>query len=116
MLIHCCVQSEEPSIVIAVDSTRLVAALLFYYKKINNEELFMNKISYVQIAFTIHQYKMLKKNKTSSISEAVAGNRNCEMCGYLNTYTQAKPHKESLSFNVIQKGKSQGIYHNMSEK
>jgi len=63
MLVHCCVQSEEPSIVIAIDSTRLVAALLFYYKKINNEELFMNKISYVQIAFTIHQYKMLKKIK-----------------------------------------------------
>lgn len=63
MLVHCCVQSEEPSFVIAVDSTRLVAALLFYYKKINNEELFMNKISYVQIAFTIHQYKMLKKIK-----------------------------------------------------
>lgn len=61
MLVHCCVKSEEPSIVIAIDSTRLVAALLFYYKKINNEELFMNKISYVQIAFTIHQYKMLKK-------------------------------------------------------
>lgn len=101
MLVHCCVQSEEPSIVIAIDSTRIFAALLFYYKKINNEELFMNKISYVQIAFTIHQYKMLKKNKTSSISEAVAGNRNCEMCGYLNTYTQAKPHKSlchSMSF------------------
>lgn len=63
MLVHCCVQSEEPSIVIAIDSTRLVAALLFYYKKINNEELFMNKISYVQIAFIIHQYKMLKKIK-----------------------------------------------------
>lgn len=63
MLVHCCVQSEEPSIVIAIDSTRPVAALLFYYKKINNEELFMNKISYVQIAFTIHQYKMLKKIK-----------------------------------------------------
>lgn len=56
-------QSEEPSIVIAIDSTRIFAALLFYYKKINNEELFMNKISYVQIAFTIHQYKMLKKIK-----------------------------------------------------
>lgn len=63
MLVHCCVQSEEISIVIAIDSTGLVAALLFYYKKINNEELFMNKISYVQIAFTIHQYKMLKKIK-----------------------------------------------------
>lgn len=49
----------------------------------------MNKISYFQIAFIIHQYKMLKeKKKTSSISEAVAGNRNCEMCGYLNTYPQ----------------------------
>lgn len=48
---------------IAIDSTRIFAALLFYYKKINNEELFMNKISYVQIAFTIHQYKMLKKIK-----------------------------------------------------
>lgn len=60
----------------------------------------MNKIAYFQIAFTIHQYKMLKK-KTSSISEAVAGNRNCEMCGYLNTYPQAKPHKSnchSMSF------------------
>lgn len=56
-------QSEEPSIVIAIDSPRIFAALLFYYKKINNEELFMNKISYVQIAFTIHQYKMLKKIK-----------------------------------------------------
>lgn len=45
------------------DSNRLVAAVLFYYKKINNEELFMNKISYFQIAFTIHQYKMLKEKK-----------------------------------------------------
>lgn len=54
---------------IAIDSTRLVAALLFYYKKINNEELFMNKISYVQIAFTIHQYKMLKKNIKQVLSQ-----------------------------------------------
>lgn len=69
MLVHCCVQSEEPSIVIAIDSTRLVAALLFYYKKINNEELFMNKISYVQIAFTIHQYKMLKKKIKQVLSQ-----------------------------------------------
>lgn len=44
-------------IAIAIESTRLVAAILFYLKKkkkkINNEELFMNEISYFQIAFTI---------------------------------------------------------------
>lgn len=41
-------------IAIAIESARLVAAILFYLKKkINNEELFMSEISYLQIAFTI---------------------------------------------------------------
>lgn len=65
----------------------------------------MNEISYFQIAFTVHQYKMIKK---SSISEAVAGNRNCEMCGYLNTYPQAEPHKCSCHSMPFRKERVKG--------
>lgn len=61
----------------------------------------MNKISYVQIAFTIHQYKMLKKIKQVLSQRLLLGTETVKYCGYLNTYTQAKPHKShchSMSF------------------
>lgn len=47
-----------------------------------------------------HIFRMLLlhiniKGWRSSVSEAIAGNTNCEMCGYLNTSPRAKPHERS---------------------
>lgn len=108
MLGTCGEQRREPSTVIATGSTRWAATVLFFLKKKRKKErkkLIKSEwttIYELDLIFSECFYCVLiQSDKEVLCQRQLAGNTNCEMCGCLNNYPHAKPHKcncHSVSF------------------
>lgn len=93
-----CVPRRESSVAAATGSTKQLATVPFYLykkKKKTNQEWVNNYLWTRSHIFRMLLLHINIKGWRSSVSEAIAGNTNCEMCGYLNTSPHAKPHERS---------------------